>query len=74
MFNLSLTTLYFLRLKTVDILIRSLDEADSLVKKYESTLSEEDIVPPDTTAIINLRGQLAVGDTLLLSTNELICL
>lgn len=56
--------LYFLRLKTVDVLIHSLDEAETQVRKYESRLSEEDIVPPDTTAIRNLREQLGVRDTL----------
>lgn len=51
---------YLLRLKTVDILMRSLDEAESQVRKNESRLSEEDIVPADTTAIQNLRDQLGV--------------
>ncbi len=60
------TSLYFylLRLKTVDILMHSLDEAESQVRKNESRLSEEDIVPADTTAIQNLRDQLGVTDTL----------
>lgn len=53
-----------LRLKTVDILMRSLDEAESQVRKNESRLSEEDIVPADITAIQNLREQLGVRDTL----------
>lgn len=51
------------RLKHVDILIHSLDEAESQVRKYESRLSEEDIVPADTTAIKNLRDQLRVRKT-----------
>ncbi|TKS88879.1 Microtubule-actin cross-linking factor 1 [Collichthys lucidus] len=46
------------RLKTVDVLIRSLEDAESQVRKNESRLSEEDIVPADTTAIQNLRDQL----------------
>ncbi|KAK7899367.1 hypothetical protein WMY93_020220 [Mugilogobius chulae] len=54
----NLSTVFLQKLKTVDVLIRSLDEAESQVKKYESRLSEEDIVPPDTTAIKNLREQL----------------
>ncbi|KAJ0055113.1 hypothetical protein NL108_009860, partial [Boleophthalmus pectinirostris] len=54
----NLSTVFLQKLKTVDVLIRSLDEAESQVKKYESRLSEEDIVPPDTTAIKNLRDQL----------------
>lgn len=53
----------FLRLKNVDILIHSLDEAESQVRMYESRLSEEDIVPADTTAIKNLRDQLHVRKT-----------
>lgn len=64
MIYLPLFTLYFLRLKTVDVLIRSLDEAESQVRKYETRLSEEDIVPADTTAIKNFREQLGVRDTL----------
>ena len=43
--------------------MRSLDEAESQVRKNESRLSEEDIVPADTTAIKNLREQLGVSDT-----------
>lgn len=57
---LPLFAFYLLRLKTVDILMRSLDEAESQVRKNESRLSEEDIVPADTTAIQNLRDQLGV--------------
>lgn len=56
---------YLPRLKTVDILMHSLDEAESVVRKNESRLSEEDIVPADTTAIQNLRDQLGVRETLL---------
>lgn len=55
-----LFTFYLLRLKTIEILMRGLDEAESLVRKNESRLSEEDIVPADTTAIQNLRDQLEV--------------
>ncbi|XP_069372125.1 microtubule-actin cross-linking factor 1, isoforms 1/2/3/4/5 isoform X7 [Paralichthys olivaceus] len=54
----NLSCVYLEKLKTVDILIRSLDEAESQVRKYESRLSEEDIVPADTMAIQNLRDQL----------------
>ncbi|XP_055368989.1 microtubule-actin cross-linking factor 1 isoform X23 [Betta splendens] len=54
----NLSSVYLEKLKTVDVLIRSLDEAESQVRKYESRLSEEDIVPADTTAIKNLREQL----------------
>lgn len=48
----------------MDVLIRSLDEAESQVRKYENRLSEEDIVPADTTAIQNLRDQLGVSFTI----------
>ncbi|XP_008298970.1 microtubule-actin cross-linking factor 1, partial [Stegastes partitus] len=54
----NLSSVYLKKLKTVDVLIHSLDEAESQVRKYESKLSEEDIVPADTTAIQNLRDQL----------------
>uniref|UniRef100_A0A3B4U476 Microtubule actin crosslinking factor 1 n=1 Tax=Seriola dumerili TaxID=41447 RepID=A0A3B4U476_SERDU len=54
----NLSSVYLEKLKTVDVLIRSLDEVESQVRKYESRLSEEDIVPADTTAIHNLRDQL----------------
>lgn len=43
--------------------MRSLEEAESRVRKYESRLSEEDIVPADTTAIQTVRDQLGVTDT-----------
>lgn len=51
------------RLKTVDVLMRSLQTAESQVKKYEERLSEEDIVPADTTAIQALREQIKVRHT-----------
>ncbi|XP_041665491.1 microtubule-actin cross-linking factor 1 isoform X19 [Cheilinus undulatus] len=54
----NLSSVYLEKLKTVDILIRSLDDAESQVRKYESRLSEEDTVTADTTAIKNLRDQL----------------
>ncbi len=40
--------------------MRSLQAAESQVKKYESRLSEEDIVPADTAAIQALGEQLKV--------------
>lgn len=43
--------------------MHNLDEAEGQVRKYESRLSEEDIVPADTTAIKNLRDQLGVRKT-----------
>ncbi|XP_069572874.1 microtubule-actin cross-linking factor 1, isoforms 1/2/3/4 isoform X10 [Brachyistius frenatus] len=54
----NISSVYLEKLKTVDVLMRSLEEAESQVRKYESRLSEEDIVPPDTTAIQNLKDQL----------------
>ncbi|XP_034560537.1 microtubule-actin cross-linking factor 1 [Notolabrus celidotus] len=54
----NLSSVYLEKLKTVDVLIRSLDDAESQVRKYESRLSEEDTVPADTTAIQTLRDQL----------------
>ncbi|XP_074542218.1 microtubule-actin cross-linking factor 1, isoforms 1/2/3/4 [Halichoeres trimaculatus] len=54
----NLSSVYLEKLKTVDVLIRSLDDAESQVRKYESRLSEEDTVPADTTAIQSLRDQL----------------
>lgn len=54
----NLSSVYLEKLKTIEILMRGLDEAESLVRKNESRLSEEDIVPADTTAIQNLRDQL----------------
>ncbi|KAM9494125.1 microtubule-actin cross-linking factor 1 isoform 10-T10 [Clarias gariepinus] len=54
----SLSSVYLHKLKTVDVLMRSLQAAESLVKKYEGRLSEEDIVPADTTAIQALKEQI----------------
>ncbi|XP_053190365.1 microtubule-actin cross-linking factor 1 isoform X6 [Scomber japonicus] len=54
----NLSSVFLEKLKTIDVLMHILEEAESQVKKYESRLSEEDIVPADTTAIQNLRDQL----------------
>ncbi|XP_051948301.1 microtubule-actin cross-linking factor 1-like [Xyrauchen texanus] len=54
----SLSSVYLQKLKTVDVLMRSLQAAESQVRKYESLLSEEDIVPADTSAIQALGEQL----------------
>lgn len=43
--------------------MRSLQAAESQVKKYEGRLSEEDVVSADTTAIKNLREQIKVNHT-----------
>eukprot|EP00063_Salmo_salar_P058160 XP_014032995.1 PREDICTED: microtubule-actin cross-linking factor 1-like isoform X24 [Salmo salar] len=54
----NLSSVYLHKLKTVDVLMYSLQAAESQVKRYESRLSEEDIVPVDTNAIQALREQL----------------
>ncbi|MEQ2209437.1 hypothetical protein XENOCAPTIV_030130, partial [Xenoophorus captivus] len=54
----NLSAVYLDKLKAVEVLLQSLDEAESQVRKYESRLSEEDVVPADTAAIQNLRDQL----------------
>ncbi|XP_034017043.1 microtubule-actin cross-linking factor 1 isoform X7 [Thalassophryne amazonica] len=54
----NLSAIFLERLKAVSVLMHSLEDAESQVRKYESRLSEEDIVPPDTTAIQTLRHQL----------------
>ncbi|KAM3858524.1 microtubule-actin cross-linking factor 1, isoforms 1/2/3/4/5 [Diretmus argenteus] len=54
----NLSSVFLQKLKTVVVLMRSLEEAEGQVRKYESRLSEEDIVPADTTAIQNLSDQL----------------
>ncbi|KAM9839141.1 microtubule-actin cross-linking factor 1, isoforms 1/2/3/4 [Aulostomus maculatus] len=54
----NLSSVFLQKLKTVDLLMHSLEEAESQIRKYESRLSEEDIVPADTTAILKLRDQL----------------
>uniref|UniRef100_H2SL43 Microtubule actin crosslinking factor 1 n=1 Tax=Takifugu rubripes TaxID=31033 RepID=H2SL43_TAKRU len=54
----NLSSVYLEKLKTIDILLHSLNEAESQVRKNESRLSEEDIVPADITAIKSLRDQL----------------
>lgn len=43
--------------------MKSLQAAESQVKKHEERLSEEDIVPADTAAIQALRDQLKVSRT-----------
>ncbi|XP_056890629.1 microtubule-actin cross-linking factor 1 isoform X17 [Takifugu flavidus] len=54
----NLSSVYLEKLKTIDILLHGLNEAESQVRKNESRLSEEDIVPADITAIKSLRDQL----------------
>lgn len=54
-------SLRFARLKTVDVIIRSTQGAESLVKGYEVKLSQEEAVPADLTAIQSHRTALQVG-------------
>ncbi|TRY84286.1 hypothetical protein DNTS_025412 [Danionella cerebrum] len=54
----TLSSVYLQKLKTVDVLMRSLQAAESQVRKFESRLSEEDIVPADFAAIQALGEQL----------------
>ncbi|CAB1351203.1 unnamed protein product [Coregonus sp. 'balchen'] len=54
----NLSSVHLHKLKTVDVLMHSLQAAESQVKRYESRLSEEDIVPADTNAIQALQEQL----------------
>uniref|UniRef100_A0A8C9U8S3 SH3 domain-containing protein n=1 Tax=Serinus canaria TaxID=9135 RepID=A0A8C9U8S3_SERCA len=46
-----LSSIYLEKLKTVDIIIRSTQGAESLVKGYEVKLSQEEAVPADLAAI-----------------------
>ncbi|XP_075995247.1 microtubule-actin cross-linking factor 1 isoform X3 [Genypterus blacodes] len=54
----NLSSVFLQKLKTVDVLIHSLEDAENQVKKYEMRLSEEDVVPAETTAIKRLGDQL----------------
>ncbi|XP_061521091.1 microtubule-actin cross-linking factor 1 isoform X14 [Phycodurus eques] len=53
-----LSSVFLQKLKTVDVLLRCLEEAESHIGKYESRLSEEDVLPADTAAVRRLRDQL----------------
>nr|XP_033809536.1 microtubule-actin cross-linking factor 1 isoform X12 [Geotrypetes seraphini] len=46
-----LSSLYLDKLKTVDVLVRGIQEAEALVKGYEVKLCQEDVVPFNLTAI-----------------------
>uniref|UniRef100_A0A8B9PQ30 Microtubule actin crosslinking factor 1 n=1 Tax=Apteryx owenii TaxID=8824 RepID=A0A8B9PQ30_APTOW len=46
-----LSSIYLDKLKTVDVIIRNTQGAESLVKGYEVKLSQEEAVPADLTAI-----------------------
>ncbi|XP_072273954.1 microtubule-actin cross-linking factor 1 isoform X13 [Pyxicephalus adspersus] len=46
-----LSSVFLEKLKTVDVVIRSLQGAEALVKTYEARLSQEDTIPADPAAI-----------------------
>ncbi|XP_062449772.1 microtubule-actin cross-linking factor 1 isoform X15 [Rhea pennata] len=53
-----LSSIYLDKLKTVDVIIRNTQGAESLVKGYEVKLSQEEAVPADLTAILSHRTTL----------------
>ncbi|XP_050182375.1 LOW QUALITY PROTEIN: microtubule-actin cross-linking factor 1-like [Myiozetetes cayanensis] len=53
-----LSSIYLEKLKTVDIIIRNTQGAESLVKGYEVKLSQEEAVPADLAAIQSHRAAL----------------
>ncbi|NXY77095.1 MACF1 factor, partial [Glareola pratincola] len=56
-----LSSIYLDKLKTVDVIIRNTQGAESLVKGYEVKLSQEEAVPADLAAIQSHRAALQVG-------------
>ncbi|XP_041044841.1 dystonin isoform X4 [Carcharodon carcharias] len=54
----SLSSIYLDKLKTVNLIVKNTQEAEALVKQYETKLGEEDAVPPDTEAIHSLQNIL----------------
>ncbi|XP_062995874.1 microtubule-actin cross-linking factor 1 isoform X2 [Elgaria multicarinata webbii] len=53
-----LSSVYLDKLKTVDVIIRNTQGAESLVKGYEAKLSQEEAVPADLRAIQSHRATL----------------
>ncbi|XP_053563264.1 microtubule-actin cross-linking factor 1 isoform X5 [Bombina bombina] len=53
-----LSTVFLKKLMTVDVIVRSLQGAEALVKGYEARLSQEDTVPADPAAIHNQQDVL----------------
>lgn len=49
------------RLKTVDVIVRSIQGAELLVKGYEIKLSQEEAVPADLSALQSHRAALEVS-------------
>ncbi|XP_059838236.1 dystonin-like isoform X10 [Hypanus sabinus] len=54
----SLSSIYLDKLKTVNLVVKNTQEAEALVKEYETKLGEEDAVPPDPEAIQSLQNTL----------------
>ncbi|XP_041039511.1 plectin-like isoform X7 [Carcharodon carcharias] len=54
----SLSAVYLEKLKTIDVVIRSTQEAENLVKKYETRLREVNTVPADTKSLESYKQQL----------------
>ncbi|KAL0604712.1 LOW QUALITY PROTEIN: Microtubule-actin cross-linking factor 1, isoforms 1/2/3/5 [Plecturocebus cupreus] len=46
-----LSTVYLNKLKTIDVIVRSIQDAELLVKGYEIKLSQEEAVPADLSAL-----------------------
>ncbi|XP_049734789.1 microtubule-actin cross-linking factor 1 isoform X2 [Elephas maximus indicus] len=53
-----LSTVYLNKLKTMDIIVRSIQDAELLVKGYEIKLSQEEGVPADLSALESHRSTL----------------
>ncbi|XP_075410315.1 microtubule-actin cross-linking factor 1 isoform X1 [Tenrec ecaudatus] len=53
-----LSTVYMNKLKTIDVIVRSIQEAELLVKGYEIKLSQEEGVPADLSALESHRSTL----------------
>ncbi|XP_043541955.1 plectin-like [Chiloscyllium plagiosum] len=56
----SLSAIYLDKLKTIDVVIRSTQEAEDLVKKYETQLREVNNVPADAKSLESYKKQLKV--------------
>uniref|UniRef100_UPI00398E7719 plectin-like n=1 Tax=Pristiophorus japonicus TaxID=55135 RepID=UPI00398E7719 len=54
----SLSSVYLEKLKTIDVVIRNTQEAEDLVKKYETRLREVNSVPADTPSLESYKQQL----------------
>ncbi|XP_069934821.1 microtubule-actin cross-linking factor 1 isoform X35 [Oryctolagus cuniculus] len=53
-----LSTVYLNKLKTIDVIMRSMQDAELLVKGYEIKLSQEEAVPADLSALESHRSTL----------------